>query len=170
MQGDSVGELVDLVNKHGKVVKAAISRSEAHHHSNAYMQIVVVIIFNEAGQILVHKRAATKGVAPGAIDYVCGGICTGESPQDAARREAIEEVGVSPINLKIVRQGINEYDRYCYLLTGFTVHKPTQAPDLTEVAWARFHHIQDLLDAQATGIMTFVDGFFEDLKFVRKLL
>lgn len=57
------------------------------------MQIVIAVIFNSLGQVLVHRRAQTKRVNGGDIDHVCGGMRSGETPTDAARREAEGEVG-----------------------------------------------------------------------------
>lgn len=89
---------------------------------------------------------------------------SGETPEDAVRREAREGTGVDPTNLKVVRQGINPYNRYCYLLSGRSDALPGTDLDPQEVAWAVFMPIAELHAKNETGELTFVDGFFEDIE------
>lgn len=51
-----------------------------------------VIVINELGEVLLCERAG----APGRIQTVQGGIDPGETPEEAARRELTEELGLWP--------------------------------------------------------------------------
>jgi 8-oxo-dGTP pyrophosphatase MutT (NUDIX family) len=157
-------ELVDLVNVNGEIVERSVPRDDAEHRDGLHLQIVIAVIFNGLGQVLVHERAAIKRVNPGDVDHVCGGLWAGETPEQAAEREAQEEVGVIPNKLRIVRQGINPYNRYCYLMVGETDNNPGTKLDPREVAWAAWHYPDELVEANASGRFTFVDGFFEDIE------
>jgi ADP-ribose pyrophosphatase YjhB (NUDIX family) len=92
-------------------------------------------------------------------------MLAGENPEAAARREAQEEVGVTPANLHVVRRDVNSYGRYCYLLTGQTDEQPTSKLDPREVAWATYASIEELHAKKESGELTFVNDFFEDLEF-----
>ncbi|NLU84903.1 NUDIX domain-containing protein [Rhodococcus sp. HNM0569] len=47
-------------------------------------------------RVYVHRRTATKSVFPGMHDCLAGGVVDpGESPEDTARRELAEELGVT---------------------------------------------------------------------------
>jgi 8-oxo-dGTP pyrophosphatase MutT (NUDIX family) len=158
-----MSELVDLVNSDGTVMERAVSRDEADKYDGLYMQIIIMVIRNSSGDILVHERAATKTVNPGDIDHVCGGIQSGETPEVAAIREALEEVGVAPNNIQLVRGGLNSYGRYCYLLRGESDEKPPAVLDHNEVTWADYISLDDLIAKNENGTLTFVDGFFDDI-------
>lgn len=159
-----MSELIDLVDANGNTVATGISRDDSAEYEGAHMQIVIAIIRNAAGDILVHKRSMQKQVNPGDIDHVCGGIYSGETPESAVEREAREEGGVSIANAKIIQAGVNEYNRYRYLITAEAndVPDPTFL-DPTEVEWAAFYSLEELEHKRDSGEFTFVDGFFEDI-------
>jgi len=161
-----MSELIDLVNSNGEIAQRAIERDDADKYNDLYMQIVIAVVKNGRGEVLVHQRAKTKRVNPGDIDHVCGGILSGETPEDAAIREAKEEVGIKPDKLEIVRQGINTYGRYCYLLSGFSEAQPGSELNPLEVEWAAYYPVETLQAKNESGEFTFVDGFFEDIELV----
>ncbi|MGH3424641.1 MAG: NUDIX hydrolase [Nocardioidaceae bacterium] len=90
---DPSDEVVDVVDDEDRVVGSA-TRGEvwAGHLRH---RAVTVLCRNPAGDVFVHRRAATKSLFPGVYDlFVGGGVGAGESYDDAARREADEELGV----------------------------------------------------------------------------
>ena len=157
-------EIIDLVNRDGEIVKRAVERDDAYKYDGLHMQIVIAVIRNRLGEILVHQRAKTKKVNGGDVDHVCGGILSGESPEEAVLREAREEVGAQPKNLELVRKGINPYGRYCFLISGLSDDLPSDELDPGEVEWANYMSLEELRDKQLNGELTFVHGFFEDIE------
>jgi len=164
---DTKIELVDLVDASGKIQKSGIPRSEVELYPDLHMQIVIGVFLNKEGLLLVHQRSKTKKVNPGDIDHVCGGIISNETPIEAVIRESLEETGVKPINLKIVSQGINKYNRYRYLIAGESNEEPSQV-DPTETEWAKFIPLDELREKQQSGELTFVDEFFEETELALK--
>lgn len=162
-----MAELIDLVDKTGKVIKIAVTRDDLARYPDLHMQIVIVVL-RRGEDVLVHARSLKKKVNPGDIDHVCGGILSGETPADAAIREAYEETGVKPKSLRIVAQGVNEYSRYRYLLVGESEDEPSvQEPD--EVEWVGYIHPDQLFQKSESGELTFVDGFFDDLSLATRV-
>ena len=104
-------EFVDLVDAAGRVVSRGVPRGDADTAAGVHLRIVIVVVCNLRGQVLVHRRAASKSVDPGRIDHVCGVVSSGETPDQAARREAREELGVTLDGLWDVEQGVNAYGR-----------------------------------------------------------
>jgi len=160
-----MSELIDFVDADGQVVRTGVQRDDAEAYQDAYMQIIVGVITNSLGEILVHERANTKSVSKNSVDLVCGGIQSGETPEQAFAREAEEEVRVRPDKVRRVAQGINEYGRYRYLLYGESNQEPAE-PDFTEVNWIGWRSPKELKDASVNGSLKFVEGFFEDLELV----
>lgn len=155
-------ELVDLVDRTGTVRKQHILRDRARDYPGLFMQVIIAVIFDPQGRVLVHLRPQAKTVNPGDIDFVCGGVMTGETPAQAAGREAYEETGVHPEQLRVIRAGVNSYDRYCYLLTGISTQTPRHYPT-ADADWVRFIHPDELHRQQQEGTLHFVDEFFTDL-------
>ena len=60
-----------------------------------------ILIVNEAGDILLVRRSGSDPLAPGKWDIPGGGQEDGETIEQAARREALEEVGID-INLSLI--------------------------------------------------------------------
>ncbi len=153
-------EFVDLVDKEGRMQKTQVLRSEVSKYPNLHMQIVIAVILDNQQRILVHKRASTKKVDPGAVDHVCGGVQSGETPIEAAIRETTEETGLVPCNLKVVMQGLNSYGRYRYLLLGEAQGEPSVDPK--EAEWVRFISVEDLRNLFESKKEAFVHEFFKD--------
>lgn len=163
-------ELVDLVDASGTIALRAVPRHTAEEHPELYLQIVILIVFDSVGRVLVHRRALTKRNNPGDIDVVCGAMNSEDAtPEIAAIREAQEETGVTPMNVRIVRRGLNEYGHYRYLLVGTSDAVPS-VTDSNEVMWVRYFDLAELqrrrsLPESDADRLTFVDGFFEDIDF-----
>jgi 8-oxo-dGTP pyrophosphatase MutT (NUDIX family) len=73
------------------VVPRSVVRAENLRHRTAF-----VVVRSTGGEILAHRRAATKRIAPGMWDLgFGGGVAPGESYEDAAARELAEEAGIT---------------------------------------------------------------------------
>lgn len=90
----SVDELLDIVDEHDRVVGQA-RRGEAYARRLRH-RCTFVFARNAAGEVFVHRRTARKLVFPSLYDMFVGGVVgAGESYDEAALREAEEELGVS---------------------------------------------------------------------------
>lgn len=88
-------DIFDIVDENDRVVGQA-TRSEAHARKLRH-RAVHVLIFNEAGEVFLQKRAASKDTWPGAWDSSCSGhVDSGEDYLRAAYRELEEELGYKP--------------------------------------------------------------------------
>ncbi|MFJ5262979.1 NUDIX hydrolase [Streptomyces sp. NPDC088387] len=87
-------EILDVVDEQDRVVGQA-SRGEIYARGLRH-RCVFVQARDTSGRIFVHRRTATKLVFPSLHDMFVGGVVgAGESYDDAALREAEEELGVS---------------------------------------------------------------------------
>lgn len=148
---------IDLVDAQGVVQKTHAPKDQSREHQGLFAQVVIVVVFDELGRVLVHKRRSSKEVNPGDIDFVCGMVENSESPFEAAMRETKEETGLTPKDLHLVHQGVNSYCRYRYLFTGIASGYPIPQTD-HEVEWVAF-----LSRNQIKKSGRVVDEFFDDL-------
>ena len=90
---DPGDELVDIVDADDHVIEVVTRRrmrAEVLRH-----RAVFIAVQGTDGRLLVHQRSFAKDVRPGAWDIAVGGVVgSGESYDDAARRELAEEIGV----------------------------------------------------------------------------
>jgi len=87
-------ELLQLIDRRGKPVGTA-PRSECHGNPELIQTVVHLHLFDEAGKMYLQKRARSKDIFPGRWDTSVGGhVAPGETPDQAIRREAREELGI----------------------------------------------------------------------------
>ncbi|RIV39741.1 NUDIX domain-containing protein [Micromonospora radicis] len=105
--GRSADELLDIVDERDRVVGQA-RRGEAYAGRLRH-RCVFVLAREATGRIFVHRRTAGKLVFPSRYDMFVGGVVgAGESYDEAALREAEEELGVSGLPAPVPRF------KFCY--------------------------------------------------------
>ncbi|MFI8817566.1 NUDIX hydrolase [Streptomyces sp. NPDC055082] len=91
---DQTEEILDIVDENDEVVGQA-PRGEATARGLRH-RCVFIEVRDARGRLFVHRRTATKLVFPSHYDMFVGGVVgAGESYDEAALREAEEELGVS---------------------------------------------------------------------------
>ena len=92
-------ERVDVVDDADQVT-GQVSRREMRAGRLRH-RAVYVFVFNESGQLFVHKRTGTKDVYPSYYDLAAGGVlAAGEEYDTGAQRELAEELGVVEVELR----------------------------------------------------------------------
>ncbi|MFG2900586.1 NUDIX domain-containing protein [Streptomyces zaomyceticus] len=86
-------EILDVVDEHDRVIGRA-PRGEVYARGLIH-RCVFVRVLDAEGRVFVHRRTPTKLVYPSMYDMFVGGVVgAGESYDEAALREAEEELGV----------------------------------------------------------------------------
>lgn len=90
----SADELVAIYDSTGAEIGSAprsVMRAEGLWHACAS----VLVLSGDRQRVYVHRRVEDKDIFPGAHDCWAGGVMApGERPEDCARRELAEELGV----------------------------------------------------------------------------
>lgn len=93
MTYDPASELVDVTDRAGNVI-GAVTRREMRE-KNLPHRCTYILVFNAKGELFIHLRTPTKDVYPSYWDTNVGGVtCAGETFQQGARRELLEELGI----------------------------------------------------------------------------
>ncbi len=100
-------ERVDIVDEQGSVLYQT-TKGEAHEKGLLHMCVVSEVINSEGKWVLV-KQASDRQDAGQYVSPIGGHVQAGESLEDALRREAMEEMGLSDISFEKVGQAI--FDR-----------------------------------------------------------
>ena len=134
----SCGEMIDVLDDDGNVI-STVTREEAER-DNHKTENVLIFIFNSLGKVWVQLRPSNKSHYPGRWDIsACGGILSGESPDQAAERETYEETGLRP-KLQFVKSFLNifpgdngeERRRFSHLYIGISDEMPQPNEEVDE--------------------------------------
>jgi len=86
-------EWFDVVDEQDCVIRKA-PREEVHQNGLLH-RAAHIWVFNTAGELLIHRRAAGKEEEPLKLtSSACGHLSAGESYEQAAQRELLEELGL----------------------------------------------------------------------------
>lgn len=135
----SADELLDIVDENDRVIGQA-RRAEAYARRLRH-RCVFVLARDADGRIFVHRRTASKLVFPAMYDMFVGGVVgAGETYDEAALREAEEELGVRGLPAPTpLTKFLYETPEHTWWSALYEVRCPsTVAPQPEEVAWHTF--------------------------------
>jgi len=75
-------------------VVGTVRRSEAHKDSSKIHREVAILLFTKDGRVLLEERSFKKDHEPGAWRIPAGHILSGEDPENMAKKEVFEELGI----------------------------------------------------------------------------
>lgn len=101
-------ELIDIVDNHGIPTGTAVPKSEIHSKGHLH-NTAHVWCYTSEGYILLQQRAASKIICPLLWDVsIAGHIDAGETIEQAAIREAKEEIGLQVAENQLIKIGVFE--------------------------------------------------------------
>jgi isopentenyldiphosphate isomerase len=101
-------EYIDIVDQNGRPIGLSAPKSEIHAKGHLH-NTAHVWFFTSKGEILLQQRAASKAICPLLWDVsVAGHIDAGETPEQAAVREAKEEIGITISEDQLINIGVFE--------------------------------------------------------------
>jgi isopentenyldiphosphate isomerase len=155
-------EVIEIVDTEGRTIGIR-NRSEVHGDPSLLHKVVHVLVFNDAGQLLLQKRSMKKDVAPGKWDTSVGGhVSPGEDLMVAALREMDEELGIASPAIKPLYSHIFSCPFESELV--FTYRCTHNGPFLfnrEEIEEVAFWKIDDIRQALGSSMMS--DNFESEI-------
>ncbi len=149
-------EIFPVVDETGKTISMA-PRSVCHNGKSMLLHPVVHLhLFNSSGELFLQKRALSKDLLPGMWDTSVGGhMDPGESPDEALRREAAEELGITDISVRhdksYIWQSATERE-LVYTFTGTSSETPVVNKE--EIEEGRFWNLKEIAENLGRNIFT----------------
>ena len=149
-------EVWDLYDEQGQKTGETWERSRAREIPEGKYHIVCdILIRHQDGDFLLTLRDPNKDIYPGCLEASAGGSAlAGETPEDAACREMLEETGLKADQLKLI--GITRKPKsrsviYAYLATVKWVDAPAflrmiQEEPVLKIQYPRYKPYLDTLE------------------------
>ncbi len=154
--GGGMGEWFDIVDERDAVVGRA-PRSHCHGNPRLVHRTAHVVVFSTDGRLLLQKRAPDKDIQPGKWDTAVGGhLAPGETYEQAARREMVEEIGLPvarPLEFLFDSRIRNEIESENVRVFAAVFDGPFRARK-EEISELRFWGWDELIAAVGTGRFT----------------
>ena len=92
-------DLIDIVDENDKETGLVEEKSLAHE-KGLWHREALTFVYNSKGQLLAYKRPSHVRINPNVVvPYFGGHLLSGESVDEGAKREIIEELGIAPNEL-----------------------------------------------------------------------
>ncbi|MBN2383032.1 NUDIX domain-containing protein [bacterium] len=148
-------EQVDRLDPSGKVIGIA-TRHTCHGNPELIHGAVHIFVYDDQERLFLQKRSQTKFIQPGKWDTSVGGhLARGENPEQAARREMLEELGIPVIPLIFLHRYLWQTSVETELVTTYRCffQGPFQLNE-TEIEQGRFFSDGELRVLKESGLMT----------------
>jgi isopentenyldiphosphate isomerase len=145
----SADELLDIVDAEDHVVGQAL-RGDAYARRLRH-RCVFILARDAEDRIFVHRRTAEKLVFPSLHDMFVGGVVgAGEGYDEAAKREAEEELGVGGLSPAPLFRFLYETPEHSWWSAVYETRVTTAVePQAEEVAWHAFLTERELTERLA---------------------
>lgn len=139
----SQNELVIVVDKNDNPIDY-VSRGEAHQQKLLH-RTVVITVYNDKDQVLLQKRSSKMDNNPGKWSNASGGhVPKDSSYEEAAQREIMEELGISPKLTHIKTTLINDPAHMAMTAIYKTASNGPFNFNTEEIDEVKFFSVQDL--------------------------
>lgn len=152
---DNLEELFPIVDENGTTI-GSITRKEAHSGTRVLHPVVHLHLFNSKGELYLQQRPLWKDIQPGKWDTACGGHMEyGETPEEALRREVMEELGIKNFTSEFLGKYVFDSVKERELVyVNKAIYDGDINPSKEELDGGRFWSKDELLDAMNKNILT----------------
>jgi len=165
-------ELLDIINRKDGVIGQ--DTKENKFKKGLISRNVAIFILDDDKKLLITKRSSQKESFPNRYDLAaCGNVKAGESYEDAAKREVIEELSIE-CDLKFLNKVFNEFKEddktikyFTGIFLGYFSEEVKLSDELVELKRLSVEEVEKLINENKD---LFTPGFVNDFLFVKDKL
>lgn len=165
-------ELLDIINRKDGVIGQ--DTKENKFKKGLISRNVAIFILDDDKKLLITKRSSQKESFPNRYDLAaCGNVKAGESYEDAAKREVIEELSIE-CDLKFLNKVFNEFKEddktikyFTGIFLGYFSGEVKLSDELVELKRLSVEEVEKLINENKD---LFTPGFVNDFLFVKDKL
>lgn len=155
-------EYVDIVDENDRVI--GVDTRENVHHNHQIHRGIHVFVVNTKGELLLQKRSLLKKDRPGYYDASVGAqVRSGETYDQAATRESMEELGFNPKVLTVICNYKSYSSRQRENRRLFIVHYDgpfnIDKQEVASIEFLSIHKIQEMIDRGERFTTGFIISF-----------
>lgn len=157
-------EIFIIVNKDDNIVD--YKPRSITHKEGVLHRTVGVMVFNDKGEILLQKRSQHVDTYPGSYTIsATGHVSKGETYEEAAQRELLEEIGISADQLKFEMKMVKDFPAHHELQSFYsTIHNgPFKFPkqDVEKVEFVAIDKLPEYFDKSTPTIKILYNGILK---------
>jgi isopentenyldiphosphate isomerase len=149
-------EMFPVVDENGNTIGEA-PRSVCHDGKSMLLHPVVHLhVFNNKGELFLQKRSMTKDIQPGKWDTSVGGhVNPTEEVQDALKREALEELGLSGFIPEFITRYVWKSSRERELVNSFkTITDKVPLINNDEIEEGKYWSLEEIKENIGKSVFT----------------
>ncbi|MCD8302414.1 MAG: NUDIX domain-containing protein [Prevotellaceae bacterium] len=152
---DDMNEMLPITDEQGNTVGAA-TRGECHNGESMLLHPVVHLhVLNSRGELFLQKRPHWKDIQPDKWDTAVGGhVDLGESVEQALRREAREELGITDFQAERLTPYVFQSERERELVYPHRCTYDGPVTPSAETDGGRFWSREEIAEAMGKGVFT----------------
>jgi len=120
-------EYFDILNKDGSV-SGLIAKKGDELSKGQYYLGVHIYIYNNNGEFLLQQRSRNKEFLPLGWDIHMGHVITGETSEQAIKREVLEEIGIAVENINCLGRVI--WEVHNHMIDIYTLNQDINIEDI----------------------------------------
>ena len=172
-------EYLDIYDDNNNYLGYSVDRKKAHEE-NLWHRHVSCWIMNDRGEILLQQRSLTKKKNPGMWAKTGGHVDAGETPDEAIKREAFEEIGLKVnddevVNIEIFKSKNPKENYYSYGYIFFTnLEEDEYILQKEEVEQVKYYAIEELENLKKDNNQNYtfykwdIDSFNEQMNILKE--
>ena len=163
-------EYFDILDENGNKTGKIKLRKEVHRDGD-WHKAVHIWMFNEAGEVLLQRRCATKDSDPNMLDMSCAGhLVAGDDSLAGAIRELKEElnIDIKPEELKSIKRPTkanstfinNEFDDVYILIKNIDIKDMKyQEDEISEILFVPYKKFKEMVENNHPELLMKHDEF-----------